>query len=312
MTTDLTISCVRCADVPERPHALRARDRLAARELGDDIDPERYGAIQATMWRHPLSRAAIRVWILEQRGELLATFDTLDVVVRTRGADGALDTRSGACIASGFVAPEHRLAGHGRLLAGEISRRLARAGHCLVYGVVETTMKVYSEIEADTYPLIEVTWPSSQGLPDMSEPLHDLAGWTPPPLRGALDILLTPEMLAWRHERIALERPQDCTRPIGARLGEAWIVWASAPERDVLEILHLRADEHTGPELIAAARREAAARGLGFACAWNNAASASWLPPGERRPQDAVLGVRTFAPGLSGAGWLDPQLGHYF
>lgn len=310
--SDLHVTCIRCADVPERPPVLRARDQLAARELGDDIDPDRYAAIQAAMWRHPLSRAAIRVWILEQRGELVATFDTLDVAVRTRAADGSLDTRVGACIASGFVAPEHRLAGHGRRLAGELSRRLAREGHALVYGVVETTMKVYSEIEADTYPLVDVVWPSSHGLEDMADPLLDLAGWTAPPLRGALDIALTAEMLAWRLERVALERPQDRARPLGARLDDAWIVWASAPERDALELLHLRGDARTGPLLVAAARREAAARGLSAVIAWDGPAVAPWLPPCERRPVGAVLGVRTFAPGLSGAGWLDPQIGHYF
>lgn len=310
--TDLTVTCIRCADHSERPDVLRARDRLAARDLGDDLDPERYAAIQAAIWRHPLSRAAIRVWLLERAGELVATFDTLDVTVRSRGADGSLCARPGACIASGFVAPEHRLAGHGRRLAGVLSRRLADEGHALVYGVVETTMKVYSEIDADTYPLVDVVWPADHGPSNPCEPLHDLAGWIPPPLRGALDVLLTSDMLAWRLERVALERPQDRARPIGARLGDAWIVWASAPERDALEVLHLRADHDSGPLLVAAARREAAARGLASALAWDGPAVAPWLPPGERRPLDAVLGVRTFAPGLSGAGWLDPQLGHYF
>lgn len=309
---DLTVTCVRAAEVAERPESLRARDRLAARELGDDLDPGRYAAIQAEMWRHPLSRAALRVWLLERAGEVVASFDTLDVVVRARADDGSIRTHAGACIASGFVAPDHRLAGYGRRLAGELTRRLVREGHVLVYGLVETTMKVYSEIEADTRRVVEVCWPAARVDGDPAEPSYTLNGWVTPPLCGALDVLLTPEMLAWRLERVALEREQDRGRPIGARLGGACVVWVSAPERDALEILHLRAGAETGTALIASARGEAAARGLGAVVAWDDPGAAGWLPAGERRWADALLGIRTFAPGLAGAAWIDPQLGQAF
>ncbi|MBL9099522.1 MAG: hypothetical protein JNL82_01125 [Myxococcales bacterium] len=338
------VTCVRCADVTERPPALRARDLLAARDLGDDLDPERYAAIQAAMWRHPLSRAALRVWVLEHDGAVVATFDTLDVTVRLRDAAGAALTRTGACIASGFVAPEHRLAGHGRHLAGELSRRLAREGHALVYGVVETTMKVYREIDAGTSALTEVAWPAEPVLEviprrppsdplaladhavaaagsvgggggvggDVPEQLRDLAAWTDPPPPAGLDILVTAEMLDWRLERVALERPQDRGRPIGARLGDAMVVWASAPERAALELLHLRGDARVLAALVDAARREAAARGLRHAVAWETPTLAPHLPPGERRRVDALLGVRTFHPDLVAAAWQDAQIGHYF
>ena len=311
------VVCLRCADLPERPPALRARDALATRELGDDLDPDHYAAIQAAMWRHPLSRAALRVWILEQDDAVVATFDTLDVTVRVRGPDGAVAVRTGACVASGFVAPEHRRAGHGRRLAGELTRRLAREGHALVYGVVETSMKVYSEVDADTTALIERAWPAAdapvpQDSPEPPAALLDLAAWRAPPLAGALDILVTADMLAWRLERLALERPQDRDRPIGARLGDAMAIWVSAPERDALELLHLRGDARTLRPLVDAARREAAARGLATAIAWETPALTPQLPPGERRPIDALLGVRTFDPDLAACAWRDAQIGHYF
>lgn len=314
----MTVTCTRCADFPERPAALRLRDALAARDLGDDLDSDRYAAIQAAMWRHPLSRSALRVWLLEHDDAVVATFDTLDVTVRVRAPDGAAALRTGACIASGFVAPEHRRAGHGRHLAGELSRRLAREGHALVYGVVETTMKVYSEIEADTAPLLERTWPAlrrSPVLPDsqaVPAPLRDLSAWHPPPLAGPFDILVTAEMLDWRLERVALERPQDRGRPIGAKLGDALAIWVSAPEQDALELLHLRGDADTLPALVDAARREAAARGLAAAITWETPTLTPDLPPGERRPIAALLGVRTFHPDLVARTWRDAQIGHYF
>lgn len=308
------VVCIRCADVPERPPALLARDALATHDLGDDLDPDRYAAIQAAMWRHPLSRSALRVWVLEQDDAVVATFDTLDVTVRVRGPGGAVAARPGACIASGFVAPEHRRAGHGRRLAGELARRLAREGHALVYGVVETTMKVYSEIDADTAPLIERAWPAADAPvpPDSPAALLDLATWRAPPLVGDLDILVTAEMLDWRLGRVALERPQDRGRTIGARLGDALAVWVSAPERDALELLHLRGDAITLPALVDAARREAAARGLATAIAWETPTLVPHLPAGERRPIDALLGVRTFHPDLAASAWRDAQIGHYF
>jgi GNAT superfamily N-acetyltransferase len=312
MSDAFKVSWIASADVPERPEVLRQRDRIAVHDLGDDLDPDLYIEIESTMWHHPFSRSGLRVWTLEQSGELVATFDTFDVVTRVRRADGTVAACRGACLASGFVAPEHRLAGHGRRLSGEIGRELACSGYGFFYGIAETTMKVYSEIEAGTFALVGVAWPRAKDLPDRADPIANLAGWTAPPLHGSVDVLLTAEMLAWRHDRVGLERPQDCARPIGARQGDGWIVWVSAPDRDALEILHLRGDAANGPGLIAAARCEAAARGFAEAIAWDNPTLAPWLPSGERRPLDEVLAIRTFAPGLSGAGWLDPQIGHYF
>ena len=56
------------AALPERPAAFQALDRLAAAELGDDLDPAAYAAIQATLWTHPFSREALEAWRLRQGG----------------------------------------------------------------------------------------------------------------------------------------------------------------------------------------------------------------------------------------------------
>ena len=144
------------------------------------------------------------------------------------------------------------------------------------------------------------------------EYVRDLTAWTEPPLLGGFDVLLTPDMLDWRLERVNLQYPQDRHRPIGARIASAWIVWSSAYERDALEILHFRADAITANRLLEAARHEAAQRGLTRVVAWNNSASRSLFVGAEQQALKDVFGLRSYVYDLSLSMWLDPQLGHNF
>src|SRR5688500_18626283 len=147
------------------------------------------------MWRHPFSRQALRVFAIEVEGVPAAVFEILEVAVRQRDATGTKALR-GACLASGFVRRDQRRSGLGRRLAGAIGRRMADEGIAVLYGVSETSMKVYSELEPEIYPIVEVAAPAVDAKVDSQAVLvHDLAGWTPPPLAGALDVLLTAEML---------------------------------------------------------------------------------------------------------------------
>ena len=305
------------AALPERPAAFQALDRLAAAELGDDLDPAAYAAIQATLWTHPFSREALEAWLLEVDGRPVAMFEAFRVTARRRMTpDAPVEHLPAMVLGSGFVPRELRRAGYGRSLADAVCDHHVAHGCALAYGLVEASLKVYSHAD-QTRPVAERSFPAAPDAGAGSQfaavdPMFDLADWTPPPLLGTTDVLLTAEMLDWRLERVALERPQDRARPIGARVGAGFIVWSTEADDEVLEILHLRAPDAHVPALIAAACREASARGLRAATIWESAALDACLPPGARRTLDSVFAVGRYLPGIDAEGWLDLQIGHIF
>lgn len=305
------------ASLPERPAPFQAFDRLAAAELGDELPPETYAAIQAALWTHPFSRTALEAWLLEVDGQPVAMFEAFRVTARRRLApDAPVEHLPAMVLGSGFVPRGLRRAGYGRTLADGVCDHHVARGVALAYGLVEASLNVYGHAH-QTRPVVERWFPAAPDAAADSpaegvEPLFDLAGWTPPPLLGPVDVLLTAEMLDWRLERVALERPQDRARPIGARLGADFVVWSTEADDDALEILHLRADDARVPALIAAACREAAARGLQAAKIWESTRLDTCLPPGARRTLDAVFAVGRYLPGIDAEGWLDLQIGHIF
>lgn len=305
------------ATLPERPAPFQALDRLAAAELGDELPPDTYAGIQAALWQHPFSRTALEAWLLEVEGQPVAMFEAFRVTARRRlSPDAPVEHLPAMVLGSGFVPRGLRRAGYGRLLADAVCDHNVATGGALAYGLAEASLKVYSHTD-QTRPVVERWFPAvPDAIVDASaqavEPLFDLAGWTPPPLLGTTDVLLTAEMLDWRLERVALERPQDRARPIGARLGADFIVWSTEADDDALEILHLRADDARVPALIAAACREASARGLEAAKIWESSRLDTCLPPGDRRTLDAVFAVGRYLPGIDAEGWLDLQIGHIF
>lgn len=294
------------AHEPERPRVLQAHDRRAADELGDGMDPDEYAAMEARMWSHPAARAGLEVWAFVEGEEVLALFETMPAVCRFGTVRG-----TARCLGSGFVPPRHRLAGYGRRLSGAVVNGHGAEGITVMWGLSETVTRVYSETRGTNPGEILVrAWPATPATFALDPRVHTLDGWTEPPLVGDWDIVVTPEMLLWRIERVAAKFPADAARPIGARLGESWVVWARAGEDEALELLHLRADAETAPRLVALARAEAAERGLSTVVAWENPANRTWLPEGTSSPFEDVLLLRTFEPGMRDDGWITYEMAH--
>jgi len=306
----MRLDFVHCRDLEQRPEFVRELDRLAARELGDGMEAEQYAHIQSALWDHPFSKQGLRLWYLEKAGQIIAMFETLDVIVR-RHTSHEIELSRGAVIGSAFVAPAHRK-GYSRYIAGAISRKLAGEGYTLIYAILEASIKIASEVDPESAPLAKSIWPALELAPSGVQNIYDLNDWTDPPLAGAFDILLTPQMLDWRLERARLAFPQDGPRPIGARIGSSWIVWASSSARDALRILHFRAQAATASTLLEAARFEAGQRGLPSTIAWSNAASRSLFQGAAQRTLKETLILRAYTNEVRLSDWADPQLGHDF
>src|SRR4051812_45536515 len=99
------LKCWNAATELERPAVIQARDRLAAAELGDEMEPGAYAALEAHMWRHPLARAGMRVFASTEGERILASFETWPVEVRVR-EEGGIARYPGAIGGSTFVAGE--------------------------------------------------------------------------------------------------------------------------------------------------------------------------------------------------------------
>lgn len=298
------------AHEPERPAILYAHDSRAADELGDGMDPAAYAAMEARMWTHPAARAGLEVWAFVDGEEVLALFETMRAECRIR-VEGGIRRGSARCLGSGFVPPQHRLVGYGRKLSGMVVNQHIAEGVTMMWGLSETVTRVYSETRS-TNPgeIIVRSWPASPADASSDAYITDLDGWTEPPLIGDWDVVVSPNMLTWRIDRVAAKFPADAARPIGARIGESWAVWARAGEDNALELLHLRADAETAPQLVALAQAEAAARGLSTVVAWENPVNRAWLPEGEQSLFEDVLLLRLSDDQLGATGWTTYEMAH--
>jgi hypothetical protein len=282
-----------------------ARDRLCHAAWGRHLSVEQFVAREARLRALPFSRAAMRTWLYERGGQVVASCESYTM---RSFADGRPGTSQG--VASVFTAPELRGRGHASAMMAALVAELG--------GAPEThALLLFSEVGAALYqrsgfvarPVRERVLPAAPGDPGA---LVD--GWVQEAELGrALDGALPAEpfvvwptvpQLGWHLEReryyaAALARP----RPpwVGARRSGALIAWCAEPQHDRLVVLLLVGGTDTDRAgLVDAARRVAAGAGLKEVVVWLPAAAPRCA---DERVSGELAMLRSVAPGVTVEGW---------
>ena len=295
------------------PSEQAARDVETFAAWGDPLTLLQYLAREARLRAHQWPQAALRTWLLEEDGAVLASCETYAMPAFR----GATELRVEG-IASVFVAEAMRGHGHASALMKLLTPHLQETGTAAAILFSDVGPELYARCGFVARPALQRELPPEQGFAgDVCDRLFSSpelpAEYTRALLPDdALRIWPSVAQLQWHLEREAIYaealgrmRPADR----GAVAGRARIIWVADFKSGLLRILLLaasRTDEAMA--LLQAAQRTAHACGLSqvvlWECAWPFA-----LPEGGaggkqvRRLTDSIPMILALVPGIAPTDW---------
>ncbi len=330
------------AEHSEIPDAALDRDRLNHAAWGGSLTQEQYLERERRLWRDPFSRQGLRLWVLSDGHEPVASLETYAVQAKSGDLAG-----SGHGIASVYVEERHRGGGHASDLLRRVHERLRAEGALLTYLISEIGPSLYERLGYRGRPLrLRRLAASEPGRPDI-EPgdprvrlleerdllavLESRYGRSEGQAkRLPLSIPLSPQQIGWHLQRgriyaELLGRP--VADAVGARAGDAFALWAPEYRHGVLRVLTLYPgarlflagliDDPRSPEAAAvrdvlhAARDEAARLGLSTVEMWENTVNPGWLRGGLPVPAEDLPMLLPLRGGIHAEDWLDWERGHW-
>lgn len=328
------------ADEATAPPAVVHLDELTYSSWGPPLTLPQYLKRERRMRARPFSRGH-RYWILRDGESPLASCESYEVPLALNAPRAA--PRRGVVhgIASVFV--EQRLRGHryaGTLLTG-VHEHLAREGVLACYLMSEIGPSLYARLGYLARPLrlcryaaadlaaerlpspLPFTWLAASDLPALLADRYRT-------LRPALGIETNLAQLDWHLQR-SRYYAEELGRPhaphLGARCGDAFVLWQASYPKNLLRVLMLYPGERLarpgapidprGPELEAvrhvlhAARFTAAHLGLTHVEVWETPANSAYLRGGARLPADDVPMLLPLSPLVHGEDWQDYERCHW-
>lgn len=287
-----------------------ARDRATYAAWGPPFTLPEYLAAEARLRDHPWGRACSAQWQLRsEAGEVLCSCETYRMPSRV--GTGAGHTYG---VATVFTEAHLRGRGYAGDLLGRVGDALASADPAAQALVLfsDVAPELYARLGYVARPALDLVFEPLDGPPGAGvERLLDRAGAAAalaalPAPPGAFAVRPVPDQLDWHLERervlCALNgRPQ--LPAWGAAAGDGLVLWTADPGHDRLLVLLLHAPEGAGA-LVAAARRAAAAAGLGRVVLWGDPAQVPGARVEDRAPRrDAIPMIRPLDPRLAPGAW---------
>ena len=316
-------------------------DDLTYASWGPPLTLAQYLQRERRLRATPFARG-LRTWVLREGAVGLASCESFEVPLALTGPREKAARRGVVHgIASVYVEEQQRGHGHATTLLQKVHEQLAREGVLGCYLMSEIGPSLYARMGYVARPLRLCRYAAADLV---RERLPTPQPWTwlrenelPPLLaqryrvtRSPLTVETTAAQLGWhlasaRYYAEALGR--KVSEQIGARVGDAFVVWQPSYHKDVLRVLMLFPGERLGspgatvdprgPELetvrnvLHAARFAAADLGLAQIEVWENASNSAYLRGGVRLAADDVPMLRPLLPGLRGEDWIDYERCHW-
>jgi GNAT superfamily N-acetyltransferase len=323
------------------PAAVVPLDESTYASWGPPLTLPQYLARERRLRAVPFSRG-LRTWVLREGDAVLASCESYEVPLALAGPKGK-PARRGLVhgIASVFV--DEKLRGHGyasTMLKG-VHEQLAGAGALGCYLMSEIGPSLYARLGYVARPLrlcryaaadparerlpapLPWTWLQADDLPSMLAQRYKVA-------RPGLALETTAAQLGWhlaRSRYYAQTLGRKPSEHVGARVGDAFVVWQPSYPKELLRVLMLYPGERLatpgspvdprGPELEAvrnvlhAARFTAAELGLSHLEVWENASNSAYLRGGVRLASDDIPMLRPLIPEVRGEDWIDYERCHW-
>ena len=296
--------------------AAQARDTLNHAVWGAGLSLQQFLAREATLWQHPFSQRGLRLWLLRDGPDVLASCETYAVRCQCAGRSGVAHG-----VASVFVEERLRGRGHASALLRGVNEQLQREGALCTYLMSEVEPTIYARLGFVERPLRVRRLAAKDTAPPAAVDWLDLARLSDsllPPLGDSLSLQIDADFVRWHMARgwfhaDATGRPRQ--RILGARAGKTWAICADEPAEDLLRVLSLRTDGD--PQALAAVLNAtqvlAQQQGLSSVELWENERSRAWPFPATAAGHDlAVIPMLCpLCPDVDPAAWQSGERGHW-
>jgi hypothetical protein len=277
-----------------KANEIDGRNRLTAPVWGDRLDVEQYLERERILRATTFAKRAMRTWVLERHGEILASCESYSMPTLLDGKRGVAQG-----IASVFVEERFRGNQYARALL-QVLLHTFRAEHAqasLLYSEVGT--KLYSELGYVARPMQARQWtPAAGEIAEVATPFSRAESeralgefLLEESAARRFRVVLYHPQLEWHRERSAFyhrvlaPRRLDPSTLAGATRGDAWIAWAGDYRLDRLMVLAAKpGTPEQSAALVEALRRAAGALGFPIAELWESPALT--LPGGQTVPRD--------------------------
>lgn len=323
------------------PAEVVSLDELTYASWGPPLTLPQYLKRERIMRAVPFSRG-LRTWMLRDGEALLASCESFEVPLFIAGPRRKTPRRGVVHgIASVYVETKLRGRGLARALLTRLHGQLARESVLGCYLMSEIGPALYAGMGYVARPLrlcryaaadlaterlpapLPFTWVTEDQLPALLAERYRPAV---PPAR----IETTPAQLGWHLSRsryYAAVLGRRSSPYVGARCGDAFVLWQASYPKELLRVLMLYPGERVfvpgaainprSHELEAvrhvlhAARFLAAELGLGHVEVWENAHNGAYLRGGVRLAGEDLPMLLPFVPELRGEDWLDYERCHW-
>lgn len=295
--------------------AARARDTLNHAVWGGGLSLPQFLAREATLWQHPFSQRGLRLWLLRDSDEVLASCETYAVRCQSAGRSGLAHG-----VASVFVEERLRGRGHASALLRGVHEQLQNEGALCTYLMSEVEPTIYARLGFVARPLRVHRLPAKDTAPSAAVDWLDVARLDDsllPPLGDSLSLQIDADFVRWHTARgcfhaDTLGRPRQ--RRLGPRVGNTWALCADEPGEDLLRVLALRTDGD--PQALSAVLQAtqvlAHQQGLATVELWENERSRAWPFPAAAGHDLAVIPMLCpLVPDVDPAAWQSGERGHW-
>lgn len=315
----MPVECIQAKDHAQTVPEAIARDTLNYASWGGTLPLAQYLAREAQLWRHPFSQRGLRLWLLRDGDEVLASCETYAVGARLRPAGQPACDGTAYGVASVFVAAPLRGRGYASTLLRGVQAQLAEAGAVCTYLMSEVAPTIYERLGYVARPVISRRYPARASG---SEPQVQWLSFPPipqallPQPSDALTLKLDADFVHWHIERGLFHAaclgapPQTC---LGARSGQTWALCADEPRERLLRVLCVCSDGNADDlrRVLSALQDLAARQHLGFIELWENDSNRHlpWPSGGLTQAAEAVPMLCPLRPDVDPAAWQSGERG---
>lgn len=314
----MPVEFIRAGEHAETVPAAVARDTLNYAAWGGALPLSQYLAREAQLWRHPFSRRGLRLWLLREGADVLASCESYAVPLRRQVADRTVaGTAQG--IASVYVAESLRGRGYASQLLRGVGEQLTREGAACSYLMSEVNPAIYERLGYVARPV------RARRYPACAQTAGDSVEWLPMDALGPellqladapLVLQIDREFVHWHIER-GLFHAQCLAAPrqtlLGARRGQTWAVVADEPREGILRVLAVRSsgDPDELRTVITALQTLAATQELPWIELWQNDSNQAWAWPngGTEITTEAIPMLCPLQPDIHPTDWQSCERG---
>ncbi len=318
----MQVEFISAKDHAQTVPAAIARDTLNYASWGGALPLAQYLSREAQLWRHPFSQRGLRLWLLRDGDQVLASCETYAVGARRCPPAGPAVLGTAHGVASVYVAEALRGHGYASALLHGVQAQLRAEGAVCTYLMSEVAPTIYERLGYVARPVLARRYPALSGpaaavesqlewlaLDALQPALLELP---PAPLQLQID----PAFVHWHIERgqfhaACLGAPRQTI--LGVRSGQTWALCADEPREGLLRILAVRSDGQAADlqRVISGVQILAGRQGLPLAELWENESNRQlpWPQGGATQAAEAVPMLCPLQASIDATAWQSCERG---